>query len=354
MEFYIFVTKSCNLRCKYCFEDNSLKITRNNRKELNAEQVADFVIKNLENGRNNIAFYGGEPLLRQKWIEEFIKLTQKRNLIFTLQTNGTLLGGISDFILKNLDYIYVSFDGSKQLTDNSRGSGVYSQVLANIKKIKPKFKGKILARMTLLPENSIYDSVRHILKLNLFDCIHWQIENSSRKFDFQKTTARYEDDISKLLDFWIENISNGRIIEIVPFKAVALSIINKKQYNFYRCGAGKFLVSIDTDGNCYSCDVLLEPQFKIGDISKGIKQKKLSCLNYSKFCLGCDINKICGGRCFETSLRVPADKFNFYCDMTKILVRGIESRIPLIESFVQDNAVSLKDFEYSYFTEEIP
>ncbi len=292
--------------------------------------------------------------MNQEWIKKFIKLTKNKNLTFTLQTNGVLLDKTNNYILENLDFIFVSIDGNKKITDKYRGRGTYNKILSNLRSAKPKIKGKLLARMTLTPENSVYDSVTHLLNLNIFDYIFWQLENSQRKINYSQTKKRYQKDIRKLTDLWIENIASGKIVGIIPFQAITLSILNKKRHDSYRCGAGTYLVTIDSDGNCYSCDELLEPEFKIGSINNGIKQRKLSSPNRSKFCLDCDIGQICGGRCFKASLKFPTEKFKFYCDMTKILAKEIQNKIPQIKSLIQKGKISARDLGYDCVTEEIP
>jgi len=230
MEFYIFVTKKCNLNCRYCSIKPFLENSKSKTKELDVKKTADFVLKNLSDKRNNVVFYGGEPLLNQKWIKRFIKLTENNNLIYTLQTNGKLLDKMDDFILQKLDFIHLSLDGDQKTNDRERGKGVYKIILANIHKIKTKFKGKLLARMTLIPQNSIYDSVMHLLNLNLFDYIYWQLEISPIKNNFQKIKKDYRAGIKKLVDFWIKNLKEGKMIGVVPFQVIALSILNRKQH----------------------------------------------------------------------------------------------------------------------------
>lgn len=353
MDFYIFVTKACNLKCTYCFQRNAENFFQNETGCPDVKKTAEFVVKNLGKGRNNVTFYGGEPLLNQDWIKKFIGLMREEDLHFTLQTNATLLEKIDNFILENLDFIHVSIDGSQQVTDASRGEGTFALVLDNIKKTRPKFKGELLARLTFMPGNSIYNSVVALLDLNLFDCFYWQLQNSPFAVDFQKAKNHYSAGIGKLADFWIKSLEERKKLNIIPFQAVALSFLSNKQFNSYRCGAGTYLVTIDSDGSCYSCDELLVPEFRIGDINEGIQQKPLHSANRSDFCSLCDIAKICGGRCFRASF-FSAQKFKFYCDMTKILVNAIQEKMPKINSLLQENKIGLKDLEPKCFTEEMP
>ncbi len=352
MDFYIFTTNKCNLNCRYC-----RSFFKKNKEEYpDVDQTAKFIIENLHHQKNNVTFYGGEPLLRQEWIKRFIGLTKGNNLFFTLQTNGTLLDGIDDFILDNLDFIHLSIDGDQEMTDRSRGRDVYKKIVANLREIKSKFKGKTLARMVLTPDGSIYDVVNHLISLKLFDYIYWQLEISLLErsdINYNQIKEHYQEGINKLVDLFILELEQSRILGIIPFFKIIISIIKKEIHNNYRCGAGTFLVSITSDGNCYSCDELLDLEYQIGNIRNGIKQKPLYGCHHLKFCGSCDIKSICGGRCFQASV-FPVEKFRFYCDMTKILVKAIQDKIPQVEKLIIEGKISLRDFDSNCFTEEIP
>lgn len=354
MEFYIFVTQFCNLNCKYCSGSSFIRNFRMIQSAPDVRQTAHFIINNLDERKNNVVFYGGEPLLNQEWIKSFMALTKNQNLTFTLQTNGTLLDKTDNYILNNLDFIYISIDGNQEVTDKLRGDGVYDKILINLRKIELNFKGAILARLTITPENSVFDSVTWLAGLRLFDYFHWQLENSLQPRNYLKATKYYQAEVSKLVDFWMQNLKSGKIIKIIPFQAIMLSLLNKEQRTSYRCGAGTFLVSIDAKGDCYSCDQLLEAPFKIGTITSKIQQKKLLSNNRSSFCSKCDIYNICGGRCFEVSLKIPTEKFHFYCDLTKILLTELRGRLAEIQALIQGGKIEIKDLEYACFTEEIP
>lgn len=65
MEFYVFVTKACNLSCKYCSETNFMKIPRNNE-EPDVKQTAKFVLNHLDKKKNNVVFLWWRAALKPK------------------------------------------------------------------------------------------------------------------------------------------------------------------------------------------------------------------------------------------------------------------------------------------------
>jgi uncharacterized protein len=65
-----------------------------------------------------------------------------------LQTNGTLLDSLPDWMLHRLSNILVSIDGGEQTTDGYRGRGVWRQVLKNVAHVRDRLGGSFTARVT--------------------------------------------------------------------------------------------------------------------------------------------------------------------------------------------------------------
>ena len=86
---------------------------------------------------------------------------------FILQTNGINLKEMGDDIHK-LDTILLSIDGKKETTDFFRGENVYDEIIKSAKWLKEKkFKGEVIARMTVMEPVNIKDEVLNLINLNL-------------------------------------------------------------------------------------------------------------------------------------------------------------------------------------------
>lgn len=89
-----------------------------------------------------IGFYGGEPLLNLKLIEQSIdyihrNVDPQKKAGFSLTTNGTLLDeDLIEYFIKNNVYITLSLDGPKPIHDNARiykdGTGSYDDVYRSL------------------------------------------------------------------------------------------------------------------------------------------------------------------------------------------------------------------------------
>jgi MoaA/NifB/PqqE/SkfB family radical SAM enzyme len=80
---YLAITKKCPLKCEHCFEWDNL-----NKKEKISTANIDTMIENIQSiGSTNIAFTGGEPMLRVNEIIRAIK-KYKSNSAFWVLTSG--------------------------------------------------------------------------------------------------------------------------------------------------------------------------------------------------------------------------------------------------------------------------
>jgi len=297
------------------------------------------------NGHNpiDLVFYGGEPLLYQETILEFLEKSKYLSLKYSLHTNGILLDKMDSKILRNLESILLSIDGSESITNRNRGYNVYSTIKHNVEKMKKYYRGEIVARMTLTLDTSIKEQVLDLLPW--VDSLYWQIENSP-KFNARtanKFLKRYNDDIKFLVDYWINEAENGNFKNILPFQAVTESIILKNNYETLRCGCGSWLIV--TDGkNCFACDELAETanEVYLGTIKENINSKlPIIKQKINEICADCRIRYICGGRCYNSLMYFPREKFKMYCNATHILVESIEKIMPSMNALIQNKIVNI-------------
>lgn len=133
-----FLTTRCNLCCRYCY----------NAKERNAikEQTIPFDIAKAgidwyfkNNDSRHIRFYGpGEPtqeFLKMKQITEYAKDHPNRgnDVTVEIQTNGIFTEDIRLWILENVNIVWLSFDGTRDIQNYNRPLNPKYQELFNNK-----------------------------------------------------------------------------------------------------------------------------------------------------------------------------------------------------------------------------
>ncbi len=364
-EYWVLTTKDCNLCCNYCFEGNKAIDSRPNYKLDDLVNVIHrnnpFAQSKDESLKSGVVFTGGEPMLNQEFILEFIEKTKERiSLEYMLQTNGTLLDKIDQLLLENLNFIFVSIDGEKEIHERNRGKGTYDRILTNVMRLKPEFKGEIMARSTATVENdfSIYKGVEALW--NVFDNFHWQIETPIRyvtKEVLENFLENYKRDINRLADLWMQELQSKKPKRIIPFQAV----LTPARHIGLRCGAGTSLVVVDLDGACYGCDTMMgNPRAKIGSIQEGFDIRRF---NYQMNCSGSPLR--CWNETYndkqssmEHSLGCSIEEVReFYCSTVYILKNAMQKRKEYIHSLIETKKIKPKNIfmsKIAKYTEQIP
>lgn len=322
--------------------------------EINVDDLKRFINRD-ENPV--IIFYGGEPLLQINKIKEIID-----NIVvpYRIQTNGKLLDKLPLEYLDKIGKILVSIDGCRQRTDLNRGVGTYNRVMKNISQIKEKgYSGEIIARMTLSLESpDIFEQVLHLSDSG-FSSIHWQIDAGFYAYDYDKEkfslfVKEYNRSITKLIDYWMSQIKNQKVLKLYPFVGIVDSLL-KDEKTSLRCGAGHSGYAIRTDGKLVACPIMTWIEdFVSGDLDSEIKEIKK--FPMAERCKKCEINYICGGRClYWNYLKLwPEEGNELICKTIKHLVIELKNKVPEIKELISKDTISYKDFEYEkYFGPEI-
>ena len=318
---------------------------------IDVESMVNF-IKCIYNNNGHdpidLVFYGGEPLLYQDAILDFVEKSRELQIRQSLHTNGTLLDKTYPEILHNLDTIILSIDGPERITDKNRGKNVYSKIRNNIENIRREYDGEIIARATLTLDASVKDAVLDLIRW--LDGIYWQIENSP-KFDsktINEFLEKYPNEIRDLVDLWIDEAKNSNIINILPFQAIASTFLMKRHEKTLRCGCGSRLIV--TDGvKCFACDELAETanEVYLGMIKENVNPNiPLISQRVNETCACCSIRYICGGRCYNSLAYFPREKFEFYCNTTHILVQSVQKIIPDLKSVVDSKLLAVEQLSH--------
>jgi len=364
MFYHIILTERCNSQCKYCYEKSMQEFDNGLEKkwkfenspidsEVDVEKLKKFIEKDSE---PNLIFYGGEPLIK---LEKIKKIIDNIDAKFYIQTNGKLLDKLPEEYLKKISKILISIDGTKERTDKNRGEGTYDLVLENIKKIRKKgFTGEIVARMTLIYPD-IFKQAKYLIDLGIFDSIHWQIDagfyrNDFDKEKFSKFVEEYNENISKLIDYWVQKIKTGEVLKFYPFLGIFENLYYETETKL-RCGSGYANYTITTDGKISACPIMNSVKdFYCGDLDSFPKNlKKVHC---GKPCINCGYYGLCGGRCLYSNYAKLWSEIGekLICSTVIYLIEKIKNKIPEIKKLIEEKVIQEKNFEYTkYFGPEI-
>jgi len=143
---YLFVSNTCNMRCRYCVIDKEAAQTQTGglMTQKTVDRAINLFLRNAETERPAILLWGGEPLSNWvvfKYAVERARALEKKyskRLDISTVTNGTLMTKeIAAFLKKNAVTCSISMDGLKDQHDKMRiyadGRGTYGDIRTNLK-----------------------------------------------------------------------------------------------------------------------------------------------------------------------------------------------------------------------------
>lgn len=350
MLYILFTTGKCNLKCKYCggsFKENEVpyevKYT-----------IGDLVELMKEDRDPIIAFYGGEPLLNAKFIMKVMDRIKGGK--FVIQTNGTLVNHLPSSYWRKFNTVLVSIDGIEEVSDKNRGRGTYKlcMLAANYLR-KIGFSGDLVARMTITEDSDIFRDVMHLISTNLFSHVHWQLdfvwdERWSNLNEWIKKS--YKPGLKKLLDVWLNELKNGKVLGIAPFQGIFKRILEGGPAP--PCGAGVDSISINTNGEIIACPISVHEDWtKIGSIKSKSKVELRSMIREP--CTSCKYFNICGGRCLYTYKERfwGEEGFKVTCEVTKFTIDLIKRDLGNIIKYIREGHIRIDEVKYPSFNNTI-
>ncbi len=158
----LMVTHACNLRCVYCFEKHksdapSKRMRFETAVAVPEPELAAFGANRCPGECFAVEFFGGEPLLNFRWIEQVYDWVKTRRpdfpVIFQITTNGTLLTlAVRDWLTRRKEdfRVVLSVDGTEVMQARNRGCAVDDIPIAFVRDTWEKSYFKMtLSRETL-------------------------------------------------------------------------------------------------------------------------------------------------------------------------------------------------------------
>lgn len=148
----ISVTNDCNLSCEGCYACAQNRVKED---EMTIYDIDDIVKEGIDLGVSVVFIAGGEPLVKKNILDIPKKY---KDTLFVMFSNGLLIDNsiINQFKeIKNLIPVF-SLEGDEKATDERRGTGVYKEVIAVMKKLD---ENKIIFGTSITLTNKNYNLV---------------------------------------------------------------------------------------------------------------------------------------------------------------------------------------------------
>ena len=318
----LYLTRRCNLRCRYCFVPNGSDEARATMTSDTARRALELLLPPRR--PVTVAFFGGEPLLAWELLAEVVELTKRLHQgpgapRFHLTTNGTLLDAPKAAFLDREGFdLIVSLDGPRDIHDRHRraadGSGSYEAALKGLRLLR----GTRLAGRTTLRATFPADELRLAERLDhhhrLLDeglCRGITIEPASLlegagSFDSPGMDwDAVEREYGEAARFLRDRVRGRR-------RAAFESLVRFVRRLAYRepacdtCHAGNGYASVAPDGTIHACH--REGENVIGHLAAGgLDEARRAAWLDNRFylcakCMACPIRLVCGGPCRQDGL----------------------------------------------------
>ena len=330
---------ACNLACNYCYYLEKSNLYKHQPKRQMSEELLERFVKDYIEAQtmNEVVFtwHGGEPTLRPlsfylKAVELQKKYARGRIIHNSLQTNGTLLTDEwCRFLKENNWLVGISIDGPEELHDryrrDSQGKPSWKRVMEGIRLLQHygvewnamavvnrynadhpqafyrffKSIGCQYIQFTPIVERNVqHADGRHLASINDAD--------DAPVTDFSVTPEQWGNFLCGLFDEWVKQ-DIGRVFVQIFDSMLANWVGVAPGTCIYAKECGHAGV-MEFNGDVYSCDHFVFPQYKLGNINDrtliemlyGEKQRRFSQLKYNKLprqCKECRWAFACHGEC---------------------------------------------------------
>ena len=333
------VGAACNLTCNYCYYLEKSNLYKHQPKRQMSEELLERFVKDYIEAQtmNEVVFtwHGGEPTLRplsfyQKAVELQKKYAGGRVIHNSLQTNGTLLTDEwCRFLKENNWLVGISIDGPEELHDryrrDSQGKPSWKRVMEGIRLLQHygvewnamavvnrynadhpqafyrffKSIGCQYIQFTPIVERNVqHADGRHLASINDAD--------DAPVTDFSVTPEQWGNFLCGLFDEWVKQDIGKVFVQIFDsMLANWVGVAPGSCIYAKECGHAGVM---EYNGDVYSCDHFVFPQYKLGNINEhtliemlyGEKQRRFSQLKYNKLprqCKECRWAFACHGEC---------------------------------------------------------
>jgi uncharacterized protein len=326
---------ACNLDCAYCFfldKEALYPGSKFRMSETLLEQYIRQLIESHQTDTVNIAWQGGEPtLMGLDFFRRAMALAEKyrrpgMTFLHTMQTNGTLLDDEWAAFFKEHGFLIgISLDGPRELHDVYRldkgGRPTFDRVMRGVRLLqKHGVEFNVLTTVNRINGDyplEVYRFLRDEVGADWMQFIPVveRINADGLRLYQEGTTVsersvlpeQYGQFLSVIFDEWVRKDVGRTFVQ--TFEATLrnwLGMPNSGMCVFNEtCGNG---LAIEHNGDLYSCDHFVEPNFFLGNIEKEHMLELVASPQQLKFgldkrdslpryCRECDVQFACHGEC---------------------------------------------------------
>jgi radical SAM protein with 4Fe4S-binding SPASM domain len=334
VELQLLTTLKCNLKCTYCSLGVGEVLGSQTEMKYDIGQLAAFVERHLADKEVYVTFYGGEPTLNKGLMLDVMqRFPQFR---YQLQTNGTLLDKLPDWVLARLSNVLVSIDGGEEITDAYRGRGIWSSVMRNVDSIRGRVGGTLTARVTWGNPATSFEELDGLAKS--FDYLYWQFVADEMYAD--DSVARRKAVLEQLIARFFA--SSDVLYPLLPLMGIVRNkLLPNRAVELYagqtQCRVSTHLLNVMPNGQIFPCpDMMYVPEMQMGEIQGNWLQASPLQPHADMPCADCEAFAWCRRNCMKNLHLGYVRKDERYrrnvvepiCDLLRFMGREIDRHDP--------------------------
>jgi len=300
VELQLLTTLKCNLKCTYCSLGVGEMLGSQTELKYDIDQLAAFVERQLAGKEIYVTFYGGEPTLNLDMMQAVMRRFPEFR--YQLQTNGTLLDNLPDWMLARFSNVLVSIDGGEHTTDGYRGRGIWRQVIKNLNHVHARIGGTVTARVTWGNPDTSFEELDELATAHAaIDYLYWQFVADEMyggdSIDRRKAV------LVKLIDKFFAG--GGELYPLVPLMGIVRNkLLPTRAQELYagqtQCRVSTHLINVMPDGRIYPCpDMMYADDMQMGEIQGNWLQKSPLQPTPAMPCAACEAFPWCRRNCMK-------------------------------------------------------
>lgn len=363
------VTGRCYARCKGCINaavtldcDDPRNLIVSSQDTVPQRDTATILnlVSEHPGKTATICFYGGEPFLATKKMEETRKILngspEGKRFRYMVYTNGEhLIPAMESFpgLMKEIWLYSFSVDGGAEQHQRVRPGTSLPKIHQNLSQLRRFCRGTVLLWSTLREEQSLLDCFEEFTELfreGLADHFFWHWVETEEPFaDLAAYLERYRAELAKVMDAYVREMKKNRILPVSHISELVLYLISGRKRGSSACGvelaenydiiSGRVCACADLPSNLGNVSPDRKGKLRAGE------EELASLVQYKDWlgCYECGVHAYCGGRCPVQALTGSWKRTLQYCQLMRLHVETVKTRIPEIKKTLKHYGITLQD-----------
>jgi len=305
------ITTKCNSKCIYCLASDRME----KNKELTTKQIVDIIKQLPELGTWLLCLSGGEPFTR-KDIFKILNYVEKLQLLTQVYTNGLLITKDAAKRISKFRYVFLQVSLDSCIPDHhdyNRGrKGFHKKTVQGIKNLLQY--GEIPEICMVLTRANYKDLERSSEFLHNLGIKYVRIgpahpycgRGYKNRDNTQLNTDQWKEIGKKIIE--LNKKYKGSLMFFPTREFVVYSVDYNSTEKLQKCGNGRQVLYIGSNGLVYPCIFSVEPEFVLGDAKRDalsymwknsslLKKIRYLTVDDIEECKTCKYKHLCSGGC---------------------------------------------------------